>query len=86
MKAISTGGDARQLLHHYEARLTAGFHRHLAASLDFYLSGSSGKWWDQQTAFLRQGLEWCARRLTDYGEFRYQLTGFELRSIDNRPA
>jgi len=86
VKAISIGGDARQLLQHYEARLTAGFQRHLALSMDFYLSGNSGKWWDQQTAFLRQGLEWCALRLTEYGEFRYQLTGFELRSIDNRPA
>jgi hypothetical protein len=86
VKAISAGGDAEQLLHHYEARLTAGFRRHLAVSLDFYQSGNRGTWWDQQTGFLRQGLEWCARRLTEYGEFRYQLAGFELRSIDNRPA
>ena len=86
VKAISAGGDANQLLNHYEARLTAGFHRHLSVSLDFYLSGNSGKWWDQQAAFLRQGLEWCAHRLTEYGKFRYQLTGFELRSIDNRLA
>jgi hypothetical protein len=86
VKAISAGGDAKQLLNHYEARLTAGFHRHLAASLDFYLSGNSGNWWDQQAAFLRQGLEWCTHRLTEYGRFRYQLNGFELRSIDNRLA
>ena len=86
VKAISAGGDAKQLLHHYEARLTAGFQRHLAASLDFYRSGNSGKWWDRQTAFLRQGLEWCGDRLTEYGKFRYQLAGFELRSIDNHPA
>jgi hypothetical protein len=86
VKAISDGGDAKQLLHHYEARLTAGFQRHLAVSLDFYQSGNSGTWWEQQKALLRQGLEWCASKLTEYGEFRYQLTGFELWSIDNRPA
>jgi len=86
VKAISAGGDAKRLLEHYEARLTAGFQRHLAVSLDFYLSGNSGKWWDQQTAFLRQGLKWCADRLSEYGRFRYQLTGFELRPIDNRRA
>jgi 2-polyprenyl-6-methoxyphenol hydroxylase-like FAD-dependent oxidoreductase len=84
VKAISTGGDAKQLLRHYEARLTAGFQRHLAVSIDFYQAGNSGKWWDEQTAFLQRGLEWCAQKLKDYGEFRYQLTGFELRSVDNR--
>ena len=36
--------------------------------------------------FLRQGLEWCAGKLNRYGGFRYQLNGFELRSIDNRSA
>ena len=86
VKAISTGGDAKQLLCHYEARLTAGFQRHLAACLDFYPLGNCGEWWDQQTAFLRQGLEWCDHKLTEYGAFRYQLNGYELRSIDNRPA
>jgi hypothetical protein len=86
VKAISTGGDEKQLLNHYEARLTAGFQRHLAACMDFYLSGNCGAWWGQQSAFLRQGFEWCARKLTEHGEFRYQLTGFELRSIDNRLA
>lgn len=84
VKAISAGGDAKRLLCHYEARLTAGFERHLAACLDFYLSGNCGEWWDQQSAFLKQGLEWCAHRLADYGRFRYQLTDFELRPIDNR--
>jgi hypothetical protein len=86
VKAASTGGDAKQLLRHYEARLTAGFQRHLAVSVEFYVSGNSGKWWDQQSALLRQGLEWCTQKLSDYGQFRYQLTGFELRPIDNRRA
>ena len=84
VKAISTGGDATQLLRHYEARLTAGFQRHLAACLDFYLLGHRGEWWDQQSALLRRGLEWCAQKLSDHGKFRYQLTDFELRPIDNQ--
>ena len=86
VKAILNGGDAGQLRRHYEARLTAGFRRHLAVTMDFYCSGNCGKWWDEETALLRQGLEWCAQELTGYGPFRYQLTGFELRPIDNRPA
>jgi 2-polyprenyl-6-methoxyphenol hydroxylase-like FAD-dependent oxidoreductase len=85
-RAILKGGAAKPLLNHYEARLTAGLQRHLAVTMDFYRSGNCGEWWDQETAFLQQGLEWCAGKLTDYGPFRYQLTGFELRPIDNRPA
>jgi 2-polyprenyl-6-methoxyphenol hydroxylase-like FAD-dependent oxidoreductase len=86
VKAISTGGDATGLLRHYEARLMAGFQRHLATSLDFYRSGYGGLWWDQEVALLQQGLGWCAGKLSGYGRFRYQLNGFELRSIDNLPA
>jgi len=86
VRAISTGGDAQELLGHYEARLIAGFQRHLATSLDFYRSGEGGIWWDKEVAFLQKGLEWCAGKLKGYGRFRYQLNGFELRSIDDMPA
>jgi hypothetical protein len=86
VKAISTGGDAQELLRHYEARLIAGFQRHLATCLDFYRSGHGGIWWEQEVASSHQGLEWCAGKLRGYGRFRYQLNGFELRSIDNLPA
>jgi hypothetical protein len=84
--AISTGGAAEELLCHYQARLTVGFQRHLAASLDFYRSGNEGLWWEKELEFLRQGLEWCAGKLNGYGAFRYRLSGFELRSIDNKLA
>jgi hypothetical protein len=86
VRAISSGGDAKELLCHYEARLTLGFQRHLAASLDFYRSGNGGLWWEKELEFLQRGLEWCAGKLNSCGEFRYQLNGFELRSIDNRLA
>jgi hypothetical protein len=86
VRAISTGGDAKELLCHYEARLTAGFQRHLAASLDFYRSGNGGPWWETELEFLQRGLQWCAGKLESYGEFRYRLSGFELRSIDNKLA
>lgn len=86
VRAILKGGETKPFLSHYEARLTAGFQRHLAVTMDFYRSGNCGKWWDQETALLRQGLEWCAQKLSEHGPFRYQLIGFELRPIDNRPA
>jgi len=80
VRAIAAGGDTNELLCHYEARLTAGFRRHLAASLDFYRSGNSGPWWDKELEFLERGLEWSAGKLRRSGEFRYRLNGFDLRS------
>jgi hypothetical protein len=80
VKAILRGGDESGLRRHYEARLMAGFQRHLMTSMDFYRSGNSGPWWDQERALLQQGLEWCAGMAAGYGPFRYRLSGFELRS------
>ena len=85
VRAISNGGDETALLRHYEARLMLGFQRHLAASLEFYRSGSRGTWWNRESALLEEGLEWCAARRSSFTEFRYQLRGFELRLIDNNP-
>jgi hypothetical protein len=85
VRAIWSGGDADALLRHYEARLILGFQRHLAASMDFYQSGHGGAWWDRESAFLQQGLAWCARQMNGRSEFRYQLRGFDLKSIDNHP-
>lgn len=84
VKAISTGGDSRELLNHYDARLVLGFQRHLQASLDFYRSGNGGTWWIRESALLQRGLEWCAARMNVFGQFRYQLNGFELRPIDKQ--
>jgi len=86
VRAVSNGGDTTELLRHYEARLTVGFQRHLAACLDFYRSGHGGPWWEKELELLIQGMEWCAAKLASYREFRYRLNGFELRSIDNGPA
>jgi hypothetical protein len=79
--AMSNGGDAKELLSHYEARLTVGFQRHLATCRDYYRTGDDGPWWQQELESLRQGLEWCARRMNEYGKFRYQLSGLELKAV-----
>jgi len=86
VRAISAGGDESGLRRHYEARLVAGFQRHLMVSMDFYQSGNGGPWWDRELGFLRQGLEWCAGMAHGYGPFHYRLSGFELQSIDKNPA
>ena len=86
VRGISNGGDESGLRRHYEARLVAGFQRHLMTSKDFYRSGNSGPWWDRELALLQQGLDWCAQMATGFGPFGYRLNGFELNSIDKNPS
>ena len=81
IRAAAKGTETRELFSHYEARLTAGFERHLVQCLEFYRSGHGGPWWDSESRFLRQGLEWCARQLRDHREFHYRLEGFELHAL-----
>lgn len=78
IQAISNGGSAPELFRHYEARLTAGFERHLALCLNFYQTGYDGSWWQQETAALRRGIDWCSERRGTFGAYRYQLKGFDL--------
>jgi hypothetical protein len=75
IQAVNAGGDSDALFRHYDARLMAGFQRHLAMSIAFYDSGSSGEWWQSELAALRKGLEWCG----EPREFHYRLNGFQLQ-------
>jgi hypothetical protein len=81
IRAAARGDDTVQLLAHYEARLTAGFKRHLAHCLQYYASGSGGPWWESEAASAAQGMEWCAHRLSLHPTFRYQLNGFDLHRL-----
>jgi 2-polyprenyl-6-methoxyphenol hydroxylase-like FAD-dependent oxidoreductase len=83
VRAIASGGDPEGVQAHYEARLLAGFQRHLASSMDFYRSGNSGVWWENELSLLAQGLKWCGERASGFAGYRYRLSGFELSSIDN---
>jgi hypothetical protein len=78
--AAARGDDAAQLLAHYEARLTAGFRRHLAHCLQYYAS-RSGPWWESEARSVTQGLDWCDDRLSRHSTFRYRLNGFELQAL-----
>src|SRR5580700_5995605 len=79
--AAARGDDPVQLLAHYEARLTAGFRRHLAHCLQYSSSGCGGPWWESEAGSVTQGLAWCGRRLSRHAKFRYRLDGFELKAI-----
>jgi hypothetical protein len=63
-------------LSHYEARLTAGFQRHLSLCASFYHSANIGPWWQTELDSLHEGLAWCKSR--SFGAYQYQLNGFDL--------
>ncbi len=79
--AACKGGNPEDLAQHYQARLTAGFARHLALSLNFYQTGGSGEWWQREAASLQDGLRWCAQQNEGFAGYRYQLQGFELTPV-----
>ncbi len=81
IRAAIEGKDTRELLAHYDSRLTAGFQRHLAICRDFYMSGGSGAWWQAEAASTIEGLNWCGQRLANHGPFRYQLSGLDLKRV-----
>jgi hypothetical protein len=76
IRAAERGEDIASLTAHYEARLTAGFQRHLAMCRQFYSSGGDGPWWKAQLDSIEEGLAFCARRIKT--PYRYQLNGFDL--------
>jgi hypothetical protein len=82
VRAAIGGGDANSLIAHYQARLLAGFRRHLVLCLDFYKSGCPGKWWDRQIDDLQHGLTWCSEKLAALEASRYRLNGFTLEPVE----
>jgi hypothetical protein len=81
VRSIASGGNQHELLAHYQTRLLAGFQRHLAFCAGFYQSAFDSHWWQQETQALKDGLEWCARRMDQHPKFKFQLRGFELQPI-----
>ncbi len=81
IRAMAEGGRPDELLSHYEARLTAGFERHLMVCREFYISGGSGPLWASEAAAIDRGIQWCGGVLTNQRSFRYRLRGFELEFL-----
>jgi flavin-dependent dehydrogenase len=81
IRAIAKDGDLDDLLLHYEARLTAGFRRHLMLCRQFYLSGGTGTLWRAELDAIDRGIQWCDAKLGAHASFRYQLRGFELEAV-----
>ena len=82
VRAINEGGDCQSLIAHYQARLLAGFQRHLAHCFDFYKSGFTNPWWGRQLDDLESGLAWCSKQIVGMNASRYRLNGFTLEPVD----
>ena len=81
VRAAAKGANVNELLTHYQARLVAGFKRHLAVCREFYQSGGVGPWWDFSLESVQEGLIW-QHPLNSAGEFRYRLRGLELERMN----
>ena len=81
IRALASGGSPDDLLSHYQARLTAGFRRHLALCRQFYSSGGNGPLWQSELEAIDRGIQWCGAALADHASFRYQLRGLELEAV-----
>lgn len=80
VRAATEGADVANLVAQYRARLLAGFQTHVALCLEFYMSGRSGGWWEDQVNELKRGLAWCSRQSADTGTFRDRLNGSRLEA------
>lgn len=75
---LRDGGNAPALLGHYQSMLIASMRRHLQISQQFYATGGSGPWWQEQAEALAQGHAWCTARLAVVPEPRFVLNGNRL--------
>jgi len=78
VRGIQNGLDSDSVLALYEARLAAGFGRHLNACREFYTRGGSGDWWRAQVAALDEGIAWTREKLTRPAPSHFRLEGFDL--------
>jgi hypothetical protein len=76
VRAMMDGGSQDELLAHYEARLTAGFQRHLMLCRQFYEPLQRS-----ELDAIDRGIQWCSGALANHARFRYQLRGFELEAV-----
>ena len=81
IRSVAEGGDVGSLILHYQARLMAGFRRHLGVCSGFYQAGGRGPWWDEQVNDTLRGLDWTSQRLQTVDVPRYRLKGFALEAL-----
>jgi len=81
IQAVANQEPKDEVLAYYDARLTAGFRRHLSMCREYYSSGGDGPWWKSELHSIRQGLDWCESKPGAGNAFRYKLNGFTLHAV-----
>ena len=79
--AVRAGEPVGALLAHYSSRQVQAFHRHLQTCLSFYETGGTTAFWQQETAILRQGIEWTEQILRQQAPPSHRLVGRRLHPI-----
>lgn len=82
IRAAEGGEEPEKLLPHYQARMMAGFERHLVLCRQFYRTGFGGEWWDTEAAALDAGLAWCREQRAEFSNFQFRLQGSELVAVN----
>lgn len=76
--AMREGGDAADLLGHYDLMMIAAMRRHLKLCAGYYEAMGPRPWWQAELSALREGHGWCTARLADAPEPRFVLRDFKL--------
>jgi flavin-dependent dehydrogenase len=75
---IHSETDPEAALIEYNARMLAGFMRHLQLCRQFYVSGRQSEWWDIEIEALDRGIEWTRQQLEGLPRPSARLVGFDL--------
>lgn len=76
--AIREGGDAAELLRHYDLMMIAAMRRHLKLCADYYEAMGPRPWWQDELSALAEGHRWCTAQLAGAPEPRFVLRDFRL--------
>ena len=86
IRAIYEGADPASAMRHFESRLIVGFQKHLIHCAQYYRTGGSHPWWQEQLTDIQRGIDWCAEQASRMPPYRYRLNGFRLEAIQPAEA
>jgi hypothetical protein len=78
ISAIRDGGDAAELLRHYDLMMIAAMRRHLKLCADHYAAMGPRPWWQTELSALAAGHRWCTAQLADAPQPRFVLRDYRL--------
>jgi hypothetical protein len=81
VEAALRGENISALLQHYESRLTLGFLRHLQMCAQFYATGGSSHFWQEQVQETQRGIAILSQRIQGYPPPLFRLRDFQLERI-----